>query len=69
MFLNNDVRATAHTHPGWLAAMAGLARREPIGAVGACLLDPQGRLQHAVRKARSVSMGLRQLRYEISVAR
>lgn len=47
LFINNDVRATAHTQPGWLAAMAGMARREPIGAVGACLLDPQGRLQHA----------------------
>ncbi|MFM7547609.1 MAG: glycosyltransferase [Cyanobacteriota bacterium] len=47
LLLNNDVRATAMTAPHWLAAMAAMALRPQIGAVGACLLDPGGRLQHA----------------------
>lgn len=47
LFLNNDTRSTALTPPDWLAVMAGLALRPVIGAVGACLLQPDGRLQHA----------------------
>ena len=44
MFLNNDVEAL---EPGWLEAMAEHATRREIGAVGAKLLYPDGRVQHA----------------------
>lgn len=44
LLLNND---TEVTHPEWLAAMAALAMRPGIGAVGAKLLFPSGRIQHA----------------------
>lgn len=47
LFLNNDVCATEVTAPNWLAAMAGMALRPQVGAVGACLLDADGHLQHA----------------------
>jgi GT2 family glycosyltransferase len=43
LFLNNDVVAAS---PGWLAAMIGHAQRPEIGAVGARLVFPDGRLQH-----------------------
>ena len=42
--LNNDVEPT---EPGWLQALAADAIRPGIGAVGARLLYPDGRLQHA----------------------
>lgn len=42
--LNNDVEPT---EPGWLKALAADALRPGIGAVGARLLYPDGRLQHA----------------------
>lgn len=44
LFLNNDVIAT---DPGWLTAMAEQALRPAVGAVGAKLLYPDGRIQHA----------------------
>jgi len=44
LFLNNDVEATA---PGWLGALAAQALRRDVGAVGARLLYPGGRVQHA----------------------
>jgi ADP-heptose:LPS heptosyltransferase/GT2 family glycosyltransferase len=44
LFLNDDVEAT---HDGWLDAMLELARRPEIGAVGAQLLYPDGKVQHA----------------------
>ena len=44
LFLNNDVLATA---PGWLTAMAEEAARPCVGAVGAKLLYPDGKVQHA----------------------
>lgn len=44
LFLNNDVAALA---PGWLEAMLDLAMRRDVGAVGATLLYPNGRVQHA----------------------
>lgn len=44
VFLNNDTEALA---PGWLEALAGQAARPDVGAVGARLLYPDGRVQHA----------------------
>jgi len=44
LFLNNDV---IPTEPGWLTAMAEQALRPEVGAVGAKLLYPDGRIQHA----------------------
>jgi GT2 family glycosyltransferase len=43
LFLNNDVAALA---PDWLGLMLELAARPDVGAVGAKLLYPDGRLQH-----------------------
>ncbi len=43
-FLNNDIEII---DPAWLTMMAGQAQRENIGAVGARLLYPDGRIQHA----------------------
>ncbi len=48
--LNNDVEVT---EPGWLAEMMAWAQRPGVGAVGACLLYPDGSLQHA-----GVALGL-----------
>lgn len=42
--LNNDVEMI---QPDWLAIMATQAMREEVGAVGAQLLYPDGRVQHA----------------------
>lgn len=42
--LNNDIEMIA---PDWLAIMATQALREDVGAVGAQLLYPDGRIQHA----------------------
>ena len=42
--LNNDI---AMLEPDWLAIMATQALREEVGAVGAQLLYPDGRIQHA----------------------
>jgi O-antigen biosynthesis protein len=42
--LNNDVEAQ---HPEWLEEMVGVALQPDIGAVGAKLLYPDGRIQHA----------------------
>jgi O-antigen biosynthesis protein len=42
--LNND---TEVIEPGWLRIMATQALREDVGAVGARLLYPDGRIQHA----------------------
>ncbi len=47
LFLNNDVHAGLQTRASWLRAMAGQALRPSVGAVGACLLQDDGRLQHA----------------------
>lgn len=44
LFLNNDTEALA---PGWLARMRSLAARPDVGAVGALLLYPDRRIQHA----------------------
>lgn len=44
LFLNDD---TSVIEPGWLEAMAELAVRPDVGAVGAKLLYPDGRIQHA----------------------
>lgn len=44
LFLNND---TEPLRPGWLEHMLGLAGRADVGAVGALLLYPDGRVQHA----------------------
>ncbi|MCJ2120979.1 glycosyltransferase family 2 protein [Methylobacterium sp. J-077] len=43
VFVNNDVEAF---RPDWLARMAREALRPEIGAVGAKLLDGEGRIQH-----------------------
>jgi GT2 family glycosyltransferase len=43
LFLNNDIEAR---RDGWLTAMVGHALRPDVGAVGARLLYPDGRLQH-----------------------
>lgn len=42
--LNNDIEVT---EPNWLATMASQAVRGDVGAVGARLLYPDGRIQHA----------------------
>jgi O-antigen biosynthesis protein len=44
VFLNNDVQAT---EPDWLDELVRWAKRPEIGVVGAKLLYPDGRLQHA----------------------
>lgn len=44
VLLNNDV---AVLQPGWLKAMVAQAVRPEVGAVGARLLYPDGRVQHA----------------------
>lgn len=43
-FLNNDIEIG---DPGWLMTMARQAQRGDVGAVGARLLYPDGRIQHA----------------------
>ena len=50
LFLNDD---TSVINPGWLRAMVELAARPEVGAVGAKLLYPTGKIQHA-----GVVMGL-----------
>jgi O-antigen biosynthesis protein len=50
LFLNDD---TSVIEPGWLEAMLELAMRPEVGAVGAKLLYPDGRIQHA-----GVTMGI-----------
>lgn len=42
--LNNDIEVTS---PDWLSIMAMQATRDDVGAVGAQLLYPDGRIQHA----------------------
>jgi GT2 family glycosyltransferase len=44
LFLNDDVEAL---EAGWIEEMVRWALREPIGAVGATLLFPDGLIQHA----------------------
>ncbi len=44
LFLNND---TEVHEPRWLSRMVGYAQLEGVGAVGARLLYPDGRVQHA----------------------
>jgi GT2 family glycosyltransferase/SAM-dependent methyltransferase/glycosyltransferase involved in cell wall biosynthesis len=44
VLLNND---TAVLHPEWLTEMLGLATQADVGAVGAKLFYPDGRIQHA----------------------
>jgi GT2 family glycosyltransferase len=44
VFLNNDIRMTS---PGWLKAIVRLAMKPQVGVVGAKLLFPNGRIQHA----------------------
>ena len=44
VFLNND---TVPQCEGWLARLADVALRPDVGAVGALLLYPSGRIQHA----------------------
>jgi GT2 family glycosyltransferase len=44
LFLNNDVEATSR---GWLSALVEHAQRPEVGAVGARLLFPDGKIQHA----------------------
>lgn len=44
LFLNNDIEAIEN---GWLEHMLALARRSDVGIVGAMLLYPDRRIQHA----------------------
>lgn len=44
LFMNNDVEAI---EPGWLERLRALAAMPEVGAVGATLLYPDGRVQHA----------------------
>ena len=44
LLLNDDISAA---RPGWLHALAGHAARQEVGAAGARLLYPDGRVQHA----------------------
>lgn len=50
LFLNSDVEGRRH---GWLEAMVEHAQRPEVGAVGARLVYPDGRVQHA-----GVTLGL-----------
>jgi GT2 family glycosyltransferase len=43
LFMNNDIEATT---PGWLHALVELGQRPEVGAVGARLIFPDGKLQH-----------------------
>lgn len=43
VLLNNDTRVIA---PGWLSTLVGYGRMPGVGAVGALLLYPNGRVQH-----------------------
>ncbi|WP_316896572.1 glycosyltransferase [Pseudodesulfovibrio indicus] len=43
-FLNNDIEVV---EAGWMAAMVSLALQSAVGTVGAKLLYPNGRIQHA----------------------
>jgi len=44
LFMNNDIEALT---PGWFERMRALASQPDVGAVGATLLYPDGRVQHA----------------------
>jgi GT2 family glycosyltransferase len=44
LFLNNDIEASSE---GWLHALVELGQRPDVGAVGARLIYPDGKLQHA----------------------
>lgn len=44
LFMNNDVEAV---EPGWLERLRALAAMPDVGTVGATLLYPDGRVQHA----------------------
>lgn len=44
LFLNNDIEAISD---GWLVAMLEQAQRDEVGVVGARLIYPDGRVQHA----------------------
>ena len=44
LFLNNDIEASSE---GWLHALVELGQRPDVGAVGARLIFPDGKLQHA----------------------
>lgn len=44
LFVNDDIEALEH---GWLGLLAAQAMRPEVGAVGARLLYPDGRVQHA----------------------
>ncbi len=44
LFMNNDIVASSE---GWLHALVELGQRPEVGAVGARLLYPDGRVQHA----------------------
>ncbi len=44
LFLNNDIEASSE---GWLHALVELGQRSEVGAVGARLIYPDGKLQHA----------------------
>jgi ADP-heptose:LPS heptosyltransferase/GT2 family glycosyltransferase len=44
LFLNDDIEAT---HAGWLDALVAHAQRPEVGAAGALLLYPDGKVQHA----------------------
>ncbi|HWQ59932.1 MAG TPA: glycosyltransferase [Candidatus Fimivivens sp.] len=44
LFLNND---TYPISEDWLTCMVDMAEKERVGAVGACLLYPDGTIQHA----------------------
>ncbi len=50
VFLNNDIEALV---PGWLDTLCAQAERDDVGAVGARLLYPDGRVQHC-----GVALGL-----------
>ena len=44
LFMNNDIEARSE---GWLRALVELGQRPEVGAVGARLVYPDGKLQHA----------------------
>jgi GT2 family glycosyltransferase len=47
LLLNDDVETTDVTGPGWLSELVSQAMRPGIGCVGALLLYPDHRIQHA----------------------
>ncbi|HLY45270.1 MAG TPA: glycosyltransferase family 9 protein [Stellaceae bacterium] len=61
LFLNDD---TEITDPDWLGALVAEAQRPEVGVVGARLLYPDGRVQHAGMFLAAIGQGRHAFRYK-----